>query len=439
MPIFDQGYQHWKGKLTGHAWRWLAITRQGLRVQLKGRYVRLLLVLAWMPAMALVSALAIWGLIEQGVLGADLVTMLKSQGVVDDLQSLRQAIWTIAYSLFFKVELYFILLLVTLTGPNLISLDLRYNALPLYLSRPITRLDYFLGKLGVIAVLVAAVAVLPTMAAYLLGVCFSLDLTVVRDTWRLLPASILYGLVIVVSAGTLMLALSSMSRRSLYVGLTWVGLCVISWMVAGVLGLVRLESLDNQVAREAKAAQREKAQQELERVRQRPKDDSQEFDEMDFTQPLEESDASPVPPQPPVLPPRKRPGQSRRFDWQERQRLVHQEDVKSRKTNWRPLFSYADNIDRLGAALLGTDAAWVQIGRVYERRRVQVESMAGISPGGWSNNYNYKAEPANERCLAELWNVPQYPWTWSAAVLAGLLGLSLCILSTRVRSLDRLR
>ena len=31
MPIFDQGYQHWNGTLSGHAWRWLAITRQGVR------------------------------------------------------------------------------------------------------------------------------------------------------------------------------------------------------------------------------------------------------------------------------------------------------------------------------------------------------------------------------------------------------------------------
>ena len=27
MPIFDQGYQHWDGPLSGHAWRWLAVTR----------------------------------------------------------------------------------------------------------------------------------------------------------------------------------------------------------------------------------------------------------------------------------------------------------------------------------------------------------------------------------------------------------------------------
>jgi hypothetical protein len=31
MPIFDQGYQHWSGALSGHAWRWLVITRHGVR------------------------------------------------------------------------------------------------------------------------------------------------------------------------------------------------------------------------------------------------------------------------------------------------------------------------------------------------------------------------------------------------------------------------
>ncbi|MGA2253723.1 MAG: hypothetical protein ABSG53_03600 [Thermoguttaceae bacterium] len=437
MPIFDQGYQHWKGRLSGHAWRWLAITRQGIRVQLKGRYVRLLLILAWMPALALVAALAFWGLFEQGVLGANLLTMLRSQGITDDPQTFRQAVWTVAYSFFFRTELYFILLLVTLTGPNLISLDLRYNALPLYLSRPVTRLDYFLGKLGVIAALVAALAVVPAAAAYVLGVCFSLNLTVVHDTWRLLPASILYGLVIVVSAGTLMLALSSMSRRSLYVGLAWVGLFLIGWTVSGVLGIIHRESLAISIMREDEALARTQAELELQRARQRQRDPPQEFDEKDFAQMPEESDAPQVPLQSqPGLPGPMRSAQPRRFDWRQRQQQIEQAEAQSAKTDWRPLFSYTANLDRLGMAILNTDAAWVQIGSAFEGRRAQLESMSGMSPGGWTNGNH--PEPVNKRRLAEFW-VPQYPWTWSAAVLAGLWGLSLCILSTRVKSLDRLR
>jgi hypothetical protein len=46
--------------------------------------------------------------------------------------------------------------------------------------------------------------------------------------------------------------------------------------------------------------------------------------------------------------------------------------------------------------------------------------------------------PANERRLADEM-VPQYPWIWSAGVLAGLLGLSVWTLSTRIKSLDRLK
>ena len=49
MPILDQGYQHWNGQLTGHAWRWLTITRQGARAQLKNRWVWLMIIGACLP------------------------------------------------------------------------------------------------------------------------------------------------------------------------------------------------------------------------------------------------------------------------------------------------------------------------------------------------------------------------------------------------------
>jgi ABC-2 type transport system permease protein len=369
MPIFDQGYQHWKGMLSGHAWRWLAITKQGLRTQLKGRLVRIVLLLAWLPAIALVIAMALWGLVEQGsetIL--PLVKPMLPPGVAADPHAYRHAIWTIAYSTFFKSEVFFIMLLMVIAGPNLISRDLRFNALPLYFSRPLTRLDYFVGKLGVIGALVAAVAVAPAVVAYIFGICFSLDLGMIRDTWRLLPASIAYGLVIVVSSGTLMLALSSLSRRSLYIGIAWGGLWLISSAVAGVLGGIQQQA----VWREAHA----------------------------------------------------RGGENRNVA----QARVEQVQAEAAPTNWRPLCSYTANLVRLGEALLNTDAAWVEMGRAIEAPRAALQPFFG----------GQGAAPANERRLADQL-APQYPWIWSAGVLAGLLGLSLWTLSTRVKSLDRLR
>src|SRR6476661_6699379 len=60
MPIFDQGYQHWSGQLSGHAWRWLAITRRGVKTALQGRIVKFALILAYLPAIVLVVVLCLW-------------------------------------------------------------------------------------------------------------------------------------------------------------------------------------------------------------------------------------------------------------------------------------------------------------------------------------------------------------------------------------------
>jgi hypothetical protein len=49
----------------------------------------------------------------------------------------------------------------------------------------------------------------------------------------------------------------------------------------------------------------------------------------------------------------------------------------------------------------------------------------------------FEMVPSQSTPSAEL--LTNYPWRWSAIALAVLFGLSLCILSLRVRSLDRLR
>ena len=105
--------------------------------------------------------------------------------------------------------------------------------MPLYFSRPIRRIDYFLGQARRDRRLPRrrddrAGGRWPTCS----GVAFSLDLGVIRDTWRLLVGSLAFGLVIVLSAGTLMLAISSLSRNSRLVGAMWIGLWVVSNVTA---------------------------------------------------------------------------------------------------------------------------------------------------------------------------------------------------------------
>jgi ABC-2 type transport system permease protein len=367
MPILDQGYQHWNGTLEGHAWRWLAIARQGARAQLTRRGVWAVLGLACFPALILAGFLVLWGLFEQK---SSLLTPLLFlvQGLPSELRDgpkgFRGTFWTLAFNTFLDVQLYLAMLLVLLVGPELISQDLRFNAMPLYLSRPVRRFDYFAGKLGVIAVYLAAVMILPLLLAFFLGFAFSLDPRVVRDTWHVLAGSLAYGAIVVLSAGTLMLALSSLSRNSRYVGAMWVGVCLISSAGASVLD-----------------------------------------------------------------------------------QTVHRD--------WCPLVSYTGNLSRLRDALLDTGTAWRKLSSLIQAGQDQLRDAGRSGPFRRSRRGRMTftlggppPPPAPPRPPGAVGTTTgpgppgqsaTYPWQWSAWVLTGLGALSLWILATRVRSLDRLR
>jgi ABC-2 type transport system permease protein len=379
MPVFDQGYQHWKGELAGHAWRWLAVTRQGVRAGLKGRWVRIVLLFAWVPALGLATVLILWGLIEQrSSLVEPLLNLLKlPPDIASAPRGFRMVVWTLAFHYFLQVETFFWMILVLMVGPSLISQDLRFNAIPLYFSRPLRRFDYFLGKLGVIGTFLAAVTVFPAVLAWLLGVLFSLDFGIFKDTFGLLCATIVNGLVVVVSAGTLMLALSSLSRNSRYVGLFWFGLWFLSTVTYNVLYGIQQERIIREgVRREQAMAQRQR------------------------------EPAAP-PGQPNV---RRNPG---RAGGEEAWQRIYEDRRAAQRNDWTPLLSYAGNLTIIESALLDTNAAWEQIGAMMPppRRDQMFVEFAG----------------------------PQCPWYWSAGVLAGLFGLSLWILTSRVKSLDRLK
>ncbi len=379
MPIFDQGYQHWSGQLSGHAWSWLTIARHGVRIGSKGRALRLLLLISWIPALLLVFLLCLWGLLERksGVVAPLLqfLTFLHPE-IIADPRHYRLEVWTICYDYFLLTELRFSMIVVLLVGPNLISQDLRYNALPLYFSRPLRRIDYFIGKLGVIVIFLGRIIILPCLIAYFLGLLFSLDISILRDTYRLLLASIVYGLVISLSAGLLVLALSSLSRNSRYVALFWLGIWFVSSVVGGVL----------------ETADREQRQHAMYQTLSPPKSFN--------------------------YGPQSSPDQfNQQMAWHRaRQKAFenfHAEEFRAAKGNWRPLASYTANLSRVGQQLLGTNAAWEKLGQLQP--------------------------PGQREQFLLLFMGPQFPWIWSAAVLFGLFGLSACILSFQVKSLDRLK
>lgn len=422
MPIFDQGYQHWSGQLAGHRWRWLAVTRHGVRNLRKSWVVRIMMLVAWLPALALVAVLTLWGLLEQQA--ASVVAFLQRMfppDVIANPQDYRSAVWTIAYTYFFKAELFCALFLVLTVGPSLVSRDLRFNALPLYLSRPVRRIDYFLGKLGIIAFFLAATVIAPAVGAYLLGLAFSLDLGVILDTHRLLWASLGYGLIVSLSAGTLMLALSSLSRRSIYVGLAWAGFLFLGWMVSGVLTGVHLDTERREIVQTGikQWVEKNPPPPGIEMSGAYPSFRGRGFQQKQQQQTADEK---------------------AREKWMTSWSQAHSElqtQFEDRRAalapgDWRPLLSYGSNLDRIGEWLLDTDAAWVTLGKTVERPRAMAAPLAQ------SKGVPLPSGPVNDRRLANqmAW---QYPWYWSAGLLGGVWLLSVFVLTRRVKSLDRLK
>jgi ABC-2 type transport system permease protein len=320
--------------------------------------------------------LCLWGLIErQSDLISSIMPMLAFLGrtIVADPRHYRVEVWTICYDSFLWMELRLSMILILLIGPSLISQDLRFNSLPLYFSRPLGRLDYFVGKLGVIAVFLGAVTILPCLISYILGLAFSLDGSILHDTYRILLASLGYGLVIVLSAGALILALSSLSRNSRYIALFWVGL----WFVSSVVGTV-LDGVNHEQQRH----------EHFQRLNRPPRWNG---DRRQWAREQREWQAA------------------RDKMWAD----IQKEEFESAKSDWRPLFSYTANLSRIGEHLLGTNHAW--------------QEMSLVQPPDF-----------RPRFLLTFLG-PQYPWYWSAGVLAGLFGLSAWILNAKIKSLDRLR
>ncbi len=337
MPIIDQGYQHWSGRLAGHRWRWLAITRHGVKIAMRSYFLRYVLLVAWVPALVLVTTLSAWGLLERKSKLARIFSQFMqfmNPGVIADPRHYRAEVWRLAYGYFFHIELFFAMIVILIVGPGLISRDLRVNALPLYFSRPLRRIDYFLGKLGVVGTFLGMVLIVPAVIAYIFGLLFSVDFTVVRDTFAVLVGATAYGLLITVSAGLLILALSALSRNSRYVALLWLGL----WFVGGI-GSSVLSAVHQQ--------QRRYVYHPASALR--------------------------------VAPPH-------RGAWGATPAV--QEPAVPTSRNWRALLSYTANLSRVGAHLLGTNTAWEKLSRLEPtargRRRLLARFGGPWYPWYWS-------------------------------------------------------
>ena len=89
----------------------------------------------------------------------------------------------------------FFVFIITIVLGGLIADDRRANALQLYLSKPLTRVEYILGKAAPLLILILGVTLVPALCLLLLQIVFSGSFSFLANNLFVLPAITLASLV----------------------------------------------------------------------------------------------------------------------------------------------------------------------------------------------------------------------------------------------------
>lgn len=280
MPIHDVGYRAWEGSKTSPWFRWMIISKTGIRLAMKSAWVRRILFAAWLPLMywsvgffmiensldkdssllgkvidqqlremprfgpidrvvretkKLSTAdspkgqLAVEKMLRNGIFkyfphSEQLAEAFKSK----DVHRIRKEVWRWLLMVFFRYpQSVAIMFLIGMVAPSLIAQDIRSRAFLMYFSRPIGKLEYIFGKLMVPSVFIAGIITLPALAMYVFAVFMSPDFSVLYSTWDIPIRIIVASIVVIIPTALLALALSSMTQETRFANFSWFAVWVL--------------------------------------------------------------------------------------------------------------------------------------------------------------------------------------------------------------------
>jgi ABC-2 type transport system permease protein len=215
MPIYEQHYRRYEARGPLRSVRFWPITREALRLILAKRAFLGLLALGWLQFVARVIQIYV-------------VTRFPEANRVLPVDGRL-------FGEFLNGQIGFALLIMIFGGAGLIANDLRTGAILVYLSRPLTRRDYVLGKLSVLLALNLSVTLAPALLLYLVGLSLAPDHYLKLELAWIAPAVLLQSLLISLSLSLLSLAVSALSRSARVAGLSFFGLVAGLEMARGVL------------------------------------------------------------------------------------------------------------------------------------------------------------------------------------------------------------
>src|SRR2546423_7429004 len=151
MPIHDQGYKRYGGSRAGGR-AWLVMFRTGVLGMFGNRRWIMLMIASWIQFVVRAVMFYLAANFSQAALVAPSAATFRD--------------------FFDKQDLFVFLVTITL-GAASIAADRRANALQIYLSKPLTRAEYILGKLSVLLAFLLFITWVPAILLLILQVVFA--------------------------------------------------------------------------------------------------------------------------------------------------------------------------------------------------------------------------------------------------------------------------
>ena len=239
-------YRRFEGELAPHPLRWWPLFRSQVRVNYK-RKLPLLVLFAGPAITAIVMSFVVYGKFtfesqlegeSPASMGLDAKTAIAVAVATQAAKTMLEVRSLIAMA---NIQIQaFALLVVAWFGAGLIAEDRKLGAQLLYFSRPLSRLDYFLGHFMTVSWFGLLAVLLPGLVISIVAAFTSPEYSFVKEQWDVPLAAAGYAVVTVALLSSLTLAISSLAPRKSFALVGLVGIVAGSEAVGGMLtGLLR--------------------------------------------------------------------------------------------------------------------------------------------------------------------------------------------------------
>lgn len=203
MPIHDQGYRRYGGRKAPHGRTWWVIARAGLMERIRERRFLALLLFAWAPFIVRAVQMYVSSNFSQATF------------LAPSAETFRE---------FLDQQSIFVFFVTIYVGAGLIANDRRANALQIYLSKPLARVEYIAGKLVTLLAFLMAVTWLPAILLLLVQMMFAGSTAFIRANLFLFPGITVFAAIQVLLSAFSMLALSSLTKSRRFVAIMYAGI-----------------------------------------------------------------------------------------------------------------------------------------------------------------------------------------------------------------------